>query len=222
MLSEHSPREQLENRVQKRFEQMGMPDSSAERMSKTAVRHFYNGQPDHHRDIVSAEAFVMLQSTLIPALAQFRSMAANALEAVRQMWSAIEPMVELADKAQEPATPRAQPFSLSEIDVAIDTGNGFEPLKGVRSVELMDDPIRGFHPEDRITGAPHHYIINGDHSECGCGGHSPECEIYNIPAWTHKPSICVIPRTLCTHRPKHTYGQPCTEYHENLADLVKP
>jgi hypothetical protein len=75
------------------------------------------------------------------------------------------------------------------------------------------------YPTDRITGAPHHFVVNGDHSECGCGGdHLIECSIWNIPAWRHKGSICGIARTLCNHSPRHHYGQPCDDYHENLVD----
>ncbi len=63
---------------------------------------------------------------------------------------------------------------------------------------------------DRITGAPHHYTVNGDHSECGCGGHAETCETWNIPAWEHRSTLCRIPRTNCRHyAPRHTYGQPC-------------
>lgn len=78
------------------------------------------------------------------------------------------------------------------------------------------------YPEDRITGAPHHYILNGDHSACGCGGHDPSCQTHDIPAWRHKPTLCRVRRQLCLCTPRHTYSEPCPEYHENLADLVRP
>lgn len=213
MVNERSTREHLESRVRRRLEQMGMPELSAQRMAATAVDNFYAQKVDHHRDLVSTEAFEMIQSTLVPAVAQFRALAANVLETVRQSWAAIEPFVEMLDKAR-PATPRVQPFSLSEVNVAIDTGDGWETLRGVKSVELGDE----------ITGAPHHYIINGDHSECPCGGdHSTDCTTWKhtYGGYKHKGSICKITRTLCTHHPKHTYGQPCGEYHENLAELAR-
>lgn len=78
------------------------------------------------------------------------------------------------------------------------------------------------YPTDRITGAPHHYILNGDHTACGCNGHDPSCEVWDVPFWHHKPTLCRISRTLCINTPKHTYGQACGEYHENLAELVRP
>ncbi|QJD54006.1 hypothetical protein SEA_GALACTICA_59 [Streptomyces phage Galactica] len=76
------------------------------------------------------------------------------------------------------------------------------------------------YPTDRITGAPHHYIVNGDHSGCGCGGHDPSCTIHDVPHWRHAPTLCNVRRQLCIHHPRHTYSQPCSEYHENMADLV--
>jgi hypothetical protein len=86
-----------------------------------------------------------------------------------------------------------------------------------RQIELLERQ----YPTDRITGAPHHYVVNGDHSECGCGGdHLVSCSIWDVPHWRHKGSICGIARTLCIHSPRHTYGEPCAEYHENLVDLV--
>lgn len=93
-------------------------------------------------------------------------------------------------------------------------------------VDLSDHDIERLerdYPTDRITGAPHHYIVNGDHSECGCGGHSVRCEVWQTPLYTHKPTICDIARTLCTcTTPKHTYGQACGDYHENLAEYIRP
>lgn len=68
------------------------------------------------------------------------------------------------------------------------------------------------YPEDRITGAPHHYIVNGDHDACGCGGHLVECEIHDDPHWRHSPQICGIARTLCECAPRHHYGQRCPNY----------
>lgn len=74
------------------------------------------------------------------------------------------------------------------------------------------------YPTDRLTGAPHHFVVNGDHSGCGCGGHLVDCAIWDTGYWRHKPSICGISRTLCNHSPRHHYGQPCDDYHENLVD----
>lgn len=68
------------------------------------------------------------------------------------------------------------------------------------------------YPTDQITGAPHHYVINGDHDACNCGGHLVECTTYDDPHWRHAPSICGITRTLCNHAPKHTYREPCEDY----------
>lgn len=74
-------------------------------------------------------------------------------------------------------------------------------------------------PDDRITGAPHHYVLNGDHSECGCGGdHLIECAIWDDPHWRHAGSICGIARTLCNHHPRHHYGQLCDDYAAGLVD----
>lgn len=95
---------------------------------------------------------------------------------------------------------------------------------GPNPPELTDEEIAAAeanYPTDRITGAPHHFIINGDHSACGCGGHDPSCAIWNIPAWNHKATMCRIRRQLCQCTPRHTYSEPCPEYHENLADLVR-
>lgn len=33
------------------------------------------------------------------------------------------------------------------------------------------EPVADNHPEDRITGYPDHYIVNGDPSGCGCAEH---------------------------------------------------
>lgn len=93
-------------------------------------------------------------------------------------------------------------------------------------VDLSDADIERLerdYPTDRITGAPHHYIVNGDHSECGCNGHATTCEVWSIPLYNHKPTLCRIARTLCTCcTPKHTYGQACGDYHENLAEYIRP
>lgn len=65
-----------------------------------------------------------------------------------------------------------------------------------------------FVPDDRITGYPHHYILNGDHSACTCGGHATSCETWNTN-WRHAHTLCAITRTNCGHSPRHTYGQVC-------------
>ena len=92
----------------------------------------------------------------------------------------------------------------------VDGPGGFE-LDDAR-IEALEER----YPTDRITGAPYHVIINGDHDGCGCGGHSPQCQVWSIPYWNHKPSLCLITRTLCLCTPKHTYGQACGEYHEGI------
>lgn len=80
-------------------------------------------------------------------------------------------------------------------------------------VDLSDQEIEELeqdYPTDRITGAPHHYIINGDHTACGCNGHDPSCEVWEDSNWVHKPTLCRIVRTNCNHyNPRHTYGQMC-------------
>lgn len=90
-------------------------------------------------------------------------------------------------------------------------------------IDIMDGPGGAFdlndhqievlerrYPTDRITGAPHHFVVNGDHSECGCGGHLLECETWNDPTWKHKWSICGVRRTNCRHGGGgHQYHQPC-------------
>lgn len=90
---------------------------------------------------------------------------------------------------------------------------GLEDETGVPAdVTLSDHLIEELerdYPTDRITGAPHHYVVNGDHSECGCGGHSLKCEVWNVPTALHKPTICDITQTNCRHSPRHTYGQLC-------------
>lgn len=93
---------------------------------------------------------------------------------------------------------------------------------GVDMDDAAIERAEAHYPTDRITGAPHHFIVNGDHSGCGCGGHDPSCTIWDVPAWNHKATMCRIRRQLCIHHPRHTYGEPCAEYHENLADLVRP
>lgn len=74
--------------------------------------------------------------------------------------------------------------------------------------EVNENP----HPDDEITGEPHHVVINGDHGGCACGGHLVECTTWDDPEWFHKPTICGITRTLCNHVPRHTYNQPCASY----------
>lgn len=117
-------------------------------------------------------------------------------------------------------------IQMEQLDRAIFVLNGLEGEDGEPAlVDLSDHDIERLerdYPTDRITGAPHHYIMNGDHSECGCNGHSTRCEIWHVPVYNHKPTICDISRTLCIHTPKHTYGQACGEYHENLVNLIRP
>lgn len=43
-------------------------------------------------------------------------------------------------------------------------------------VERVTDAVMAVlddYPEDVITGYPNHYIVNGDHSGCFCGGEAP-------------------------------------------------
>jgi len=83
--------------------------------------------------------------------------------------------------------------------------------------ELTEDDLAKLdveHPHDVLTGAPAHLVINGDHEACGCGGHQVSCQIWNVPFWKHAASVCHITRTLCNDTPKHTYGEPCADYHE--------
>jgi len=91
-----------------------------------------------------------------------------------------------------------------------------EMLSGEDPFGLDDAAIERLEqiPDDRITGAPYHVIINGDHDACACGGHLTTCETWNIPYWRHKATICGITRTLCIHEPRHTYSEPCGEYNE--------
>ena len=90
----------------------------------------------------------------------------------------------------------------------------------------MDDAAiqraEAHYPEDRITGAPYHYVVNSDHSACGCNGHDLSCTVWSVAMWNHKPTLCRIPRTLCTATPRHTYGEPCDEYHDQMTELVRP
>jgi hypothetical protein len=79
-------------------------------------------------------------------------------------------------------------------------------------IDMDDEAIaraEAHYPEDRLTGAPHHLLVNGDHSGCGCGGHLVECETWNDPTWKHAASICGIRRTNCRHTPAHAYREPC-------------
>lgn len=117
-------------------------------------------------------------------------------------------------------------INLEQLDRANFVLQGLEDENGEPALVSLEDHdiarLERDYPTDRITGAPHHYIINGDHTACGCNGHDPSCEVWDVPFWHHKPTLCRISRTLCIHTPKHTYGQACGEYHENLAELVRP
>lgn len=74
-------------------------------------------------------------------------------------------------------------------------------------------------PDDEIVGYPHHVIFNGDHSGCSCGGHTAECESWGLQL--HKASLCNIRRQLCTHHPRHTYGQVCDVYCNDGPEVTK-
>jgi hypothetical protein len=131
-----------------------------------------------------------------------------------------------------PPAPRFEPYSGPHspgpmLQVSFDDGASWSDLSGVvSSVELHDgggfgpdyedaEPCREY-PTDRITGAPHHYIVNGDHDACGCGGHLVECCTHDDPQWRHAPSICGVTRTLCNHSPRHFYREPCEDYAASL------
>lgn len=119
------------------------------------------------------------------------------------------------------AADAAEETSLSDtgrIQISADQGHTWQNLPGVVSAEfgpeVTDADVERLereHPTDRITGAPHHYIINGDHSACGCGGHLVECDTWDIALNAHAASICGISRTLCRHSPRHSYREICTD-----------
>lgn len=110
-------------------------------------------------------------------------------------------------------------IDLEQMDRAEFVLRGLELEDGQPALVVLSDAeiaeLEEGYPTDRITGAPHHYIVNGDHSACGCGGHQATCDTHDDPVWKHAPSICGIPRTLCTHWPVHHYSQRC-EYYAGL------
>jgi hypothetical protein len=111
----------------------------------------------------------------------------------------------------------ARPLPSARLEVSADGGRSWQNVPGVTSVEVFgpDDDLHASareYPTDRITGAPYHYIVNGDHGACGCGGHLVECQTHDDPMWRHAPSICGITRTLCQHTPRHTYRERCSHY----------
>lgn len=81
---------------------------------------------------------------------------------------------------------------------------------GVEMDDAAIERAEATYPDDRLTGAPHHFLVNGDHSACGCGGHLVECTTYADPTCSHAASICGINRTLCEHQPRHKYREPCS------------
>jgi len=119
-----------------------------------------------------------------------------------------------------PGTPTPHFVFEPTVQVSFDDGETWSEVRGLGafSIEMSPDPFGDDsfascrYPTDRITGAPHHCIINGDHDGCGCGGHLIECETHADPHWRHAPSICGITRTLCNHTPRHLYREPCEDY----------
>lgn len=102
-----------------------------------------------------------------------------------------------------------------QLDRAYFVLSGLEDETGEPAMVTLNDhtiaELERDYPTDRITGAPHHFVVNGDHSACGCGGHLLECETWNIPENRHAPSICGIARTLCRNQPRHTYRELCPD-----------
>lgn len=81
-------------------------------------------------------------------------------------------------------------------------------------IPMSDEDIEraeATYPTDRLTGAPYHFVVNGDHTACGCGGHLLECETWSSSTCAHAASICGINRTLCGHHPRHKYREPCSD-----------
>lgn len=174
---------------------MGIPTASASRQATDAVNAFYAEERDHHFELVSHEAIQIMLEVMPPFVTHMRS----AFESMQQMMSSVR----AATQAVAPYGEMVMRVKSAEDSAtALDFGPELTP----EETERLDRE----HPTDCITGHPHHYILNDDHSECPCGGHSTECTTWNVPGEAHPATICGITRTLCQHHPRHLYRQPCS------------
>lgn len=204
-------RVQLEEQVRAKFLDMGIPPGAASRMTEEAVEAFYAEDREHtHYALVGQQAFQIMMG-VIPTFAKHMreafERAQQAAGSIAQAAMAVAPFNEMVARLQPEYDASGLPVNEGPLNrhrlrapVPLDFGPEDE--------ERTDRE----YPTDRITGAPHHYILNGDHDACGCGGHSIECETHDDPHWRHAASICGLPRTNCNHTPKHKYREPCEDY----------
>lgn len=205
-------KEQLKDRMQISFESAGIPPMSAKLMVTEAVDNYYAGIRDPHSEVVAYEAAQVFVSTISPIAANFRQAWVDVVSALAPAYKAAMEAVEMMAKAHQVAV--SDVVSAPEISVDLGDGRGFQLLAGIdpESVRLSfgpPDAEPSKHPDDVITGAPHHCIVNGHHDGCACDGHTTSCEVWHDAEWAHAPSLCEVPRTNCRHHPKHTYGRKC-------------
>lgn len=181
-----TPRQQLEGRVTRRFVRMGSPPVSAARMGRDAVEAYYNEDVEHeHHMLVSYEA-IQIMLEVVPTFAT----------GIRAAFETAKLQMERIDAIQRQFGVYARMMYKAKVEQSAQFDASGLPL------------TEGPYPEDRITGYPYHYVVNGDHDGCACGGHSTSCETWDTN-WRHKPTLCGITRTNCGHSPRHTYGQRC-------------
>jgi hypothetical protein len=53
-------------------------------------------------------------------------------------------------------------------------------------------------------------------------GHTYSCQTWITETYRHSPGACGEVRMLCADSPRHTYAEPCGDYHENLAEYIRP
>lgn len=225
-------RQLLEERVRDRLIEQGNSDYRSTEMSASAVNEFYAGNRGHrYFTTVAAESYQIIVDTVLPA-------SSRELGLYQPIRSMLGDMIRQVESGRAQAKRRSRPVYNSSglpttdgphgpddaemigVDVSDqvaleDTGRRMPSvILALRAPTAADiERLEREHPTDRITGAPHHYVLNGDHSACGCGGsHLVECSIWNVRPWRHKGSICGLARTLCNHHPRHHYGQRCSDY----------
>lgn len=93
---------------------------------------------------------------------------------------------------------------------------GVDAMALFGSADEPEGVDKEFPPSDFISGHPDHYHVNGYNDSCrheDCRyGHHKLCQVWADPDWLHKPSLCLMTRVQCQHRPKHRYGQKCDAY----------
>lgn len=186
-MPEQTPKSLLIDRVEARLLRQGLVRNSARSTALLAVESFYlENRENPYYELVSEQA-IQIMIEVMPS-------------SVTYMRSAFESLA----RQMRVEGPR---FDASGIPVNERTA---DPFEDVDRIEPTASERLLVYPEDRITGAPHHYIVNGVHDgACGCGGHLTTCETWGDPTNRHAASICGITRTLCRHRPKHRYRELC-------------